>query len=73
MGLEPAWFADAVTSNKIMTYGMGKFGTGPVCCYIDTLEGRMRADDGDYIIRGVAGELYPCKPDIFELTYEAMD
>lgn len=37
---------------------------------IDTLEGTMRADVGDYIIRGVQGEFYPCKPDIFAATYE---
>ena len=38
--------------------------------YIDTLEGQMCALDGDWIIKGVAGEFYPCKPDIFEATYE---
>lgn len=40
--------------------------------YIDiyTLEGTMRASVGDYIIKGVNGEFYPCKPDIFEKTYE---
>lgn len=37
---------------------------------IRTLEGNMRADVGDWIIKGVNGELYPCKPDIFEKTYE---
>ena len=37
---------------------------------IDTLEGRMKADIGDYIIKGVNGEFYPCKPDIFAKTYE---
>ena len=37
---------------------------------IKTLEGDMRADEGDYIIKGVKGEVYPCKPDIFEETYE---
>lgn len=37
---------------------------------IDTLEGRMTAKPGDWIIRGVNGEFYPCKPDIFEKTYE---
>lgn len=37
---------------------------------INTLEGTMRAVDGDWIIRGVQGEFYPCKPDIFEATYE---
>ena len=42
------------------------------CCYIDTLEGKMRATPGDWIIRGVKGELYPCKPDIFEATYDAV-
>ncbi|MBO0449349.1 hypothetical protein JZO76_07325 [Enterococcus sp. MJM12] len=37
---------------------------------IKTLEGIMNVNDGDYIIKGVQGELYPCKPDIFEATYE---
>ena len=37
---------------------------------IITLEGTMRADDGDWIIKGVQGEFYPCKPDIFEATYD---
>jgi len=37
---------------------------------IETLEGDMTASVGDFIIRGVQGELYPCKPDIFEKTYE---
>ncbi len=38
--------------------------------YIYTLEGVMTADVGDWIIKGVQGEFYPCKPDIFEQTYE---
>lgn len=38
--------------------------------YISTLEGEMQALPGDWIIRGVAGEFYPCKPDIFAATYE---
>jgi len=38
--------------------------------FISTLEGRMMARNGDYIIKGVKGEVYPCKPDIFEATYE---
>lgn len=37
---------------------------------IETLEGTMLANLGDWIIKGVKGELYPCKPDIFEATYE---
>ena len=38
--------------------------------YINTLEGEMKANIGDYIIKGIKGEYYPCKSDIFELTYE---
>jgi len=40
---------------------------------IETIEGIMRVYIGDWIIKGVAGEYYPCKPDIFEATYEAVD
>lgn len=40
---------------------------------IETLEGKMHASVGDYIITGVRGEKYPCKPDIFEQTYEPAD
>ena len=40
---------------------------------IETLEGVMHASAGDYIITGVNGEKYPCKPDIFEKTYEPAD
>jgi hypothetical protein len=40
--------------------------------FIETLEGNMKADAGDWIIKGVKGEFYPCKPDIFEATYEAV-
>ena len=39
---------------------------------IKTLEGRMSVSSGDWIIKGVKGEFYPCKPDIFEATYEAI-
>ena len=40
---------------------------------IMTLEGNMRCGKGDYIIRGVNGEFYPCKADIFKKTYEAVE
>jgi len=40
---------------------------------IETLEGTMKANIGDYIIKGVKGEFYPCKPDIFEATYEKVN
>lgn len=38
--------------------------------YIETLEGRMKASFNDYIIKGISGEYYPCRKDIFEKTYE---
>jgi hypothetical protein len=40
---------------------------------IKTLEGTMAVNTGDWIIKGVKGEFYPCKPDIFELTYEKVE
>ena len=40
---------------------------------IDTLEGEMTAQKNDYIIKGVQGEFYPCKPEIFEKTYEKVE
>lgn len=40
---------------------------------IGTLEGEMRADKGDWIIKGIKGEFYPCKPDIFDATYEPVE
>lgn len=48
------------------------------CCihaipYINTLEGKHYIKEGDYIITGVKGERYPCKPDIFEMTYELIE
>jgi hypothetical protein len=46
---------------------------GDPALIIPTLEGEMRAEVGDYIIRGIKGELYPCKPDIFAATYEVAE
>jgi len=51
---------------NIMLYGT----TSNAWLSIKTLEGNHRADVGDWIIKGVKGEFYPCKPDIFEQTYE---
>lgn len=45
-------------------------GDGGVGLLIPTLEGVMEAREGDWIIRGIKGEVYPCKPDIFAATYE---
>lgn len=50
------------------------FGNGePGDLLIDTLEGKMEASPYDFIIKGVNGEFYPCKPDIFEKIYEAVE
>ena len=59
----PDWFMDRVTNNTIITHSDGT-------CDIKTLEGIMKASKGDYIILGVSGEVYPCKPDIFKKTYD---
>lgn len=45
----------------------------PEGIHIKTLEGTMRADPGDWIIRGTRGEFYPCKPDVFAVKYEVLD
>jgi len=49
---------------------LGNFGLFSDHLSIKTLGGTMRCEVGDWLIRGVKGELYPCKPDIFEATYE---
>jgi hypothetical protein len=61
----PDWFQDRVTSNTIITY--------PDHFIAKTLEGDMRGNLGDWCILGIKGEVYPCKPDIFEATYEAAE
>lgn len=63
----PHWIAGARVSGKVIYH---KEIDGSAYLIIDTLEGKMRADQGDWIIRGVKGEIYPCKPDIFAMTYE---
>ncbi len=64
------WFWDAVTENQIITHSFGKYYAESAWCEIKTLEGTMIARAGDYIIRGVEGEIYPCKASIFEATYQ---
>lgn len=46
---------------------------GMIKLYIKTLEGDMLISHGDYVIKGVEGEFYPCKPDIFKKTYELVE
>jgi hypothetical protein len=61
----PDWFQDRVTSNVIVTF--------PDHAIIHTLEGDMIADLGDWIVKGVEGEVYPVKLNIFAATYEAAE
>ena len=68
----PEWAREALESGKLH-YG-GRCDDEPPCTlFIDTLEGTMIAQVGDYIIQGVNGEIYPCKPDIFSKTYEPVE
>ena len=71
----PDWFMDKVSSNDVILHNCNynKYSIEEAYCEIKTLEGVMVADGGDYIIKGVQGEIYPCKPDIFEQTYEKVD
>ena len=65
----PVWFMDAINNGKVNLITQYD---GSHECTIYTLEGIHYAYAGDYIIKGVKGELYPCKSDIFEMTYEAI-
>lgn len=66
----PDWLRDR---QEITFYGPNEGGGDARYLTIETLEGQHRADIGDWIICGVAGELYPCKPAIFAQTYEAAE
>ena len=78
MGIDtwPDWFTDQISKNKITIHRVGEIGQkvssldhSKIKCKIKTLEGEMKGAYGDYIIKGIKGEVYPCKPDIFEQTY----
>lgn len=64
------WDGKNDTASFIQEWSGNKVECGNGLLDIHTLEGTMRATEGDYIIKGVQGEFYPCKPDIFEATYE---
>lgn len=66
---DPEWIVEAYQSMKVWFVNEG---TENVAMRINTLEGVMTAQQGDYIIRGIQGEIYPCKPEIFEATYEKL-
>ncbi len=68
----PDWFMDKVSTNEIILHDSSNIFEhyDDTSCTIKTLEGNMEGNYGDYIIKGVNGEIYPCKPYIFEKTYE---
>ena len=71
---QPDWFCDAKSSNAVTTHNIdGEYRGGPDFALIQTLEGVMRANAGDWVIKGVRGELYPCRSDIFNATYEKVE
>lgn len=61
---------EAFTEYAAHTFQIERRIDGIATCIIPTLEGQHIATEGDWIIKGVQGEYYPCKPDIFEKTYE---
>ena len=63
------WISEALNKNPYEEGAIMRVGDKVM---IFTLEGEMTAKDGDYIIRGVEGEIYPCKPDIFNKTYDVV-
>ncbi len=67
---QPEWIFKAIERKDVTVMHENGYFVG---MDIKTLEGTMRANFGDYIIKGVNGEIYPCKPDIFEKTYELAD
>lgn len=69
----PDWFMDKVSDNTVTLYNMGNNYQDEGYCIIKTLEGDHKGLIGEYIIKGVKGELYPCKPDIFKMTYDKVD
>lgn len=61
------------TQGKATYFRAERHTGGKAYCSIETLEGNMTATEGDYIIKGISGEFYPCKPDIFKKTYELVN
>ena len=66
---QPEWYRKAMQNGVVIQHGV-PWDSESHYATIKTLEGEMKASHGDYIIQGINGELYPCKPDIFEKTYE---
>lgn len=61
----PDWFTEKVNAREVITYDDG--------CKIGTLDGIMRANVGDYIVKGILGEIYPCKAEVFLHSYDLLE
>lgn len=81
---DPEWIVEKMKSGEVRiyteteeehTYDDNKpiVAVAAIWMEIETLEGTMRADQGDYIVKGIKGEIYPCKPDIFEANHEIIE
>jgi hypothetical protein len=68
----PEWAVKAF-EDDVLFYDSFAPNSPPCDLFVRTLEGDHHVSVGDFIIRGVKGELYPCKPDIFAATYEQVD
>jgi hypothetical protein len=66
----PSWFRDVVSQGRVTLEGIPEHRGS--WCRIKTLEGEMVGFNGEWIIQGIKGEIYPCKADIFEATYEPL-
>ncbi len=63
---DPVWIVEAITNGDV------QFNPETLVLEINTLEGVMSASPNDWIIKGIKGEIYPCKPDIFQDSYEPL-
>lgn len=73
--MNDAWLTGAggATFDPTLSGGAGPNGEEWGCLEINTLEGTMEVSPHDWVIRGVSGEFYPCKPDIFAATYDPVE
>jgi hypothetical protein len=69
----PEWATDAFLDDTLFYDSPQDKNEPPYELYVSTLEGDMLVRVNDYVIQGVNGEIYPCKPDIFEKTYEKVE
>lgn len=71
--IEAMHFAEVHDGSVICSWCAGTNEASPHQIQIKTLEGVMTADLGDWVIKGVKGKFYPCKPDIFAATYDVVE